>query len=54
MADALHSNWTVAQVLAALQGLRRIDDGFDLLAFRVAGASPTRAVYVYLYGGSRT
>jgi hypothetical protein len=52
MADALHSNWTVPQVLAALPGLRRLDDGSDLLAFRVAGASPSRTVYVYLYGGT--
>jgi hypothetical protein len=51
--NALESNWTVPEVLAALPGLRRVDDGTDLLAFRVAGASPTRTAYVYLYGGSR-
>jgi hypothetical protein len=39
-------------VLAALPGLRRVDDGSDLLAFRLAGTSPTRSVYVYLYGGA--
>ena len=50
MADALHSNWSVPQVLAALTGVRRVDAGADLLAFRVAGESPTRTVYVYLYG----
>jgi hypothetical protein len=51
MAAALHSNWTVPRVLAALPGVRRLDDGADLLAFRVAGASQTRTAYVYLYGG---
>jgi hypothetical protein len=50
MDDALHSNWTVSQVLAALRGVRRVDGGSDLLAFRVAGASPTRTAYVYLFG----
>lgn len=50
MADGLHSNWTVPQVLTALPELRREDDGSDLLAFRVIGASPNRAAYVYLYG----
>jgi hypothetical protein len=52
MADPLDSNWTVPQVLAALPGLRRVDDGDDLLAFRVAGACLTRTAYVYLYGGT--
>jgi hypothetical protein len=37
-------------VLAGLPGVRRMDDGSDLLAFRAAGATPSRAVYVYLYG----
>jgi hypothetical protein len=36
--------------MAALPDVRRIDDEADLLAFRVAGASPTRAAYIYLYG----
>jgi hypothetical protein len=52
MADGHHSNWTVPQVLTALPELRRVDDGSDLLAFRVIGASPNRAAYVYLYGGA--
>lgn len=52
MADPLHSAWTIEQVLAALSGLSRVDDGADLLACRVAGASPTRAAYIYLYGGT--
>jgi hypothetical protein len=51
IADVLRSNWTVPQVLAALPGVRRVDDGSDLLAFRVAGASPTRRVSVYMYSG---
>lgn len=51
MDKALYSIWTVPQVLAALPRLRRLDDGSDLLAVRVAGASPTRTAYIYLYGG---
>jgi hypothetical protein len=51
MADALDSNWSVPQLLAALPDVRRVDDGADLLAFRIAGESPSRTVYVYLYGG---
>jgi len=50
MNDPLNSNWTVPQVLAVLTELRRLDDGSDLLAFRVAGAHPTRTAYVGLYG----
>ncbi len=50
MADSLDTNWALDEVLAAISGVRRVDDGVDLLAFRVAGASPTRTAYVYLYG----
>jgi hypothetical protein len=50
MRDNLHSSWTIQEILAALPEFRRIDDGGDLLAFRLAGAIPHRSVYVYLYG----
>jgi hypothetical protein len=50
MADALHSNWTIPQVLAAFPGVVRVDSGDDLLAARVRGSIPTRTVYLYLYG----
>ncbi len=50
MSDNLRSNWSTEGLLARLPGLRRVDDGGDLLAFRVAGTSPARAAYVYLYG----
>ena len=46
----LRSDWTVAQVLNALSGAQRIDDGIDLLAARVVGTIPNRSAYVYLYG----
>jgi hypothetical protein len=51
MRDNLHSNWSLATLLAALPEFRRTDDGIDLLAFRLAGAIPQHSVYVYLYGG---
>jgi hypothetical protein len=44
------SNWTVHGLLDKLPGYRRVDRGGELLAFRVAGDSPTRTVYIYLYG----
>ncbi len=44
------SNWTVHGLLAELPGFRRVDHGTELLAFRLAGDSPGRTVYVYLYG----
>jgi hypothetical protein len=50
MQDNLRSNWTVSGLLAELPGFQRADDGSDLLAFRLVGASPQRSVYVYLYG----
>ena len=50
MSDNLRSNWTTEALLTRLPGLRRIDDGGDLLAFRVAGYLLSRAAYVYLYG----
>lgn len=50
MSDPLRSNWSLDNLLAQLPGLRRVDDGGDLLAFRVAGLSPSRTAYVYLYG----
>jgi hypothetical protein len=40
----------VSELLAELHDFRRGDDGSDLLAFRLVGASPHRSVYVYLYG----
>jgi hypothetical protein len=53
MPDALHSNWTIPQILVALPGLLRVDDGSDLLACRVTSANPTRTAYVYLYGNDQ-
>lgn len=50
MEDHLSSNWSALGLLAALIEFRRIDDGSDLLAFRLAGEIPQRSVYVYLYG----
>ena len=50
MRDNLHSNWTIQEILAILPEFRWIDDGGDLLAFRLAGVVPHRSVYVYLYG----
>jgi hypothetical protein len=44
------SNWSVQGLLAGLAGYRRVDRGGELLAFRVAGGSASRSVYVYLYG----
>src|SRR5262245_17281793 len=44
------SNWTVAGLLTKLPGFRRVDKGSELLAFRLAGNTPGRTVYVYLYG----
>jgi hypothetical protein len=40
----------VSKLLAELRGFRRVDDGSDLLAFRLVGVFPQRSVYVYLYG----
>ena len=48
--DNLRSHWSVPELLAQLPDFRRVDDGSDLLAFRLAGAFPHRSVYVYLYG----
>ena len=42
------SNWTVDGLLTKLPRFRRVDGGGDLLAFRLAGASPGRTAYVYL------
>jgi hypothetical protein len=50
MRDILRSNWSIAVILAELPEFRRIDDGTDLLAFRLAGAIPRRSAYVYVYG----
>ncbi len=50
MAEIVGSRWSIPQILTALPGLRRLDDGTDLLACRVAGFSPPRAAYIYLYG----
>ena len=50
MPNNLHSNWSVPELLAGLRHFRRADDGSDLLAFRVVGDFPHRAVFVYLYG----
>ena len=50
MHNPLDSNWTVRKILTSLCGFRRVDDGADLLAFRMAGLAPRRFVYVYLYG----
>ena len=49
-APVWHSNWSVHGLLDKLHGYRRIDRGGELLAFRLAGNSPSRSVYVYLYG----
>jgi hypothetical protein len=51
MRDLLRTNWTIEPLLAALRDFRRVDDGTDLLAFRVAATGRQRSVYVYLYGG---
>jgi hypothetical protein len=48
--DNLRSNWTIEGLLTRLPAFRRVDDRGDGLAFRVAGVSPTRTAYVYLYG----
>lgn len=50
MRDRLQSNGSVPQILEALQGYTRCDDGVDLLAFRLSGVVRHRRVYVYLYG----
>ncbi len=50
MSDMLHSNWSVSTLLTALNEFRRIDEGADLLAFRLVGTIPGHAAYVYLYG----
>lgn len=50
MRNLLRTNWTIEPLLEALRDFRRTDDGTDLLAFRVAGDTPQRSVYVYLYG----
>jgi len=44
------SNWSVAGLLLKLPRFRRVDKGGELLAFRLAGNTPGRTVYVYLYG----
>jgi hypothetical protein len=48
--DNLRSNWSVSELLAELRDFRRVDDGSDLLAFRLIGSYPQRSVYVYLFG----
>ena len=53
MTDPLTTNWSLDTLLGSLPGLRRVDDGGDLLAFRVAGTHPTRTAYVYLYASGR-
>jgi len=49
-ADNLESNWTIGDILSRLPGYRRVDDGGDLLAFRITGFHGRRAAYVYLWG----
>ena len=49
MPDPLATNWSLNTVLQSLPDVNRVDDGSDLLAFRVAGTHPTRTAYVYLY-----
>lgn len=44
------SLYSVHGLLAKLPGYRRVDRGGEVLAFRVAGDSPARSVYIYLYG----
>ena len=44
------SQYSVHGRLAKLSGYRRVDRGGEMLAFRVAGDSPARSVYIYLYG----
>jgi len=50
MRDPLDSNWSVDAILPELAGYRRVDDGGDLLAFRMAGPASNRFLFVYLYG----
>src|SRR4051794_33659701 len=50
MQDQPRSIWSAPELLEALPGYSRCDDGTDLLAFRLAGTVPQRFVYVYLYG----
>ena len=52
MSDFLKSNWSVSELYltAGLSGYERVDDGTDLLAFRVTGSVPYRFAYIYLYG----
>jgi hypothetical protein len=50
MQSPLQSNWQVSSLLSQLPGFQRVDDGWDLLAFRISGTLPKRFVYVYLYG----
>ena len=52
MDDSLRSNWEIPQIVSALPGLRRVDEGGDLMACRIAGKHHTRTAYVYLYGGT--
>lgn len=47
---SLESKWHIDELLESLANVQRIDDGGDLLAFRVAGTHPARSAYVYLYG----
>lgn len=44
------SNWTVAGLVAKLPEFRRVDQGAELLAFRLAGDAPGRTVHIQLYG----
>ena len=44
------SNWTVSGLLSKLPRFRRVDLGAEHLAFRLAGNTPGRTAYVYLYG----
>lgn len=42
----------MSQLLSDLDGVKRIDQKADLLAMRLAGKNVSKAVYIYLFGGS--
>lgn len=48
-----NTDWSVDQLLAALPGFQRVDDGADLLAFILRGRVPGHAAYIYLFGQGR-
>jgi len=46
----LESNWCIDELITALTGFSRTDDGTDLFAFRLASPNSDRSIYIHLYG----